>query len=118
MIQSKGVIQPQEVKSNPTQAIRISRRVTPSHSTPLKFMCGHIVHEEESKLVRWGVTQAKKSSQNRKWGLHKDLHNIYTRIYTSIYTRIYIIIYTTFEVLRIKRASEGTLVKMELQNQV
>ena len=39
--------QPQEVNSNPTQAIPISRRETPSHSTPLKFMYGHIFHEEE-----------------------------------------------------------------------
>ena len=42
-------------------------------------MCGHIIHEEESKLVRWGVTQTKASSQNSKGGLHKellkDLHN-------------------------------------------
>ena len=49
-------------------------------------MCGHIIHEKESKLVRWGFTQAKAYSQNRKWGvtqgftqgitqeLHKDLH--------------------------------------------
>ena len=41
---------------------------------------------------------------------------IYTRIYTSIYTRLYIrsyiSIYTTFEVLRLKIASEGTLVQM------
>ena len=41
-------------------------------------MYGHIIHEEESKLVRWGVTQAKEYSQNRKGGLQKDhkyLHN-------------------------------------------
>ena len=38
-----------------------------------------------SKLVRWGVTQAKASSQNRKGGLHKDLHKIYTSIYTKSY---------------------------------
>ena len=48
-------------------------------------MCGHIIHEKESKLVRWGVTQAKAYSQNRKdftqgftqectQELHKDLH--------------------------------------------
>ena len=39
-----------------------------------------------------------------KGGLHKDL--------PSIYTRSYIIVYTTFEVLRIKIASEGKLVQM------
>ena len=48
--------------------------MTPSFSTQLKFMCGHIIHEEESKLVKWGVTQAKVSSKNNKGGLHKDLH--------------------------------------------
>ena len=47
--------------------------MAPSHSTQLKFMCGHIIHEHESKLVSWGVTQAKASSQNRKEGLHKAL---------------------------------------------
>ena len=99
--------------------------MTPSHSTQLKFMCGHIIHEEESKLVRWGVTQAKASSQIRKRGLHKDLHKSYT---LKIYTRSYISIYTTFEVLRIKIASDRTLAQMgvtkpsvtstnELQNQ-
>ena len=36
----------------------------------------------------------------------------YTRIYISIYSRIYIIIYTTFEVLRLKIASKGTLIEM------
>ena len=36
-------------------------------------MCGHIIHENESKLVRWGIKQAKEASQNNKGGLHKDL---------------------------------------------
>ena len=108
------MIQPQEVNSNPTQEIQILRRATPSHPTPLKFMCGHIIHEEESKLVRWGVTQDKGSSQNNKGGLQKDLHKSYTRIYTIIYIRSYIIIYTTFEVLWLKIASEGTLVQMRV----
>ena len=76
-------------------------------------MCGHIIHEKESKLMRWGVTQASAYSQNSNGG----------------YTMIYIIIYTTFEVLRLKIISEGTLVQMgvtkqsvastkELQNQL
>ena len=78
-------------------------------------MCGHIIHEEESKLVRLGVTKYKASSQNIKGGLHKDLHKSYTRIYTSIYTRRYIIIYITFEVLRLKISNEGTLVKMRIK---
>ena len=39
-----------------------------------------------------------------KVGLYKD--------FTSIYTRRYIIIYTNFEVLRLKIASEGTLVQV------
>ena len=95
-------------KFNPTHAIQISTRVNLSHSTQLKFMYGHIIHEEESKLVRWGVTQSKESSQNIKGGLHKDLHKIYTRIYT----RSYMSIYTTFEVLRLKTASEGKHVQM------
>ena len=47
-----------------------------------------------------------------KGGLQKDLHKSYTRNYTSIYTKSYIIIYTNFEMLRIKIASEGTLVQM------
>ena len=42
------------------------------------------------------------------WGLHKDLQK---ELHKS-YTRSYIIIYTTFEVLRLKIVSEGTLVKM------
>ena len=70
----RGVIQPQEVNSNPTQTSEISRRVTPSHSSQLKFMCEHIIYEDESKLLRWVVTQAKESSKTRKEGLHKDLH--------------------------------------------
>ena len=41
-----------------------------------------------------------------------ELHKSYTRIYTSIYTKSYIIIYTTFEVLRLKIATEETLVQM------
>ena len=106
------VIQPQEVNSNPTQTIQNSRRMAPRHSTQLKFLCGHIIHKEESKLVRWGITQAKETSQNRKWGLHKDLHKSYTSIYTIIYTRSYINIYTMFEVLRLKIDSDGTLVQM------
>ena len=36
----------------------------------------------------------------------------YTRIYRSIYKMSYMSIYTTFEVLRIKIANEGILVKM------
>ena len=45
-----------------------------------------------------------------KGGLHLDLH----KSYTSIYTRSYIIIYTTVEVLRLKIASEGTLMEMRV----
>ena len=45
-------------------------------------------------------------------GLHKDLQRELHKSYTRIYTRSYMIIYTTFEVLRIKIASEGTLVQM------
>ena len=47
-----------------------------------------------------------------KGGLHKDFPKDLRKCYTSIYTRSYKIIYTTFEVLRIKIASERTLVQM------
>ena len=42
-----------------------------------------------SKLVRWGVTQAKASSQNSKGGLHKDLHKSYTRIYNYLHKELH-----------------------------
>ena len=76
-------------------------------------MCGHIIHEEESKLVRWGVTQPNAYSQNNKGRATQGFTQGFAQeLKTSIYTRSYIIIFTNFEVLRIKISIEGTLMQM------
>jgi len=99
-VNPRVLIQPQEVNSNPTQEIFNFKE---SDSKPLhqtQFMCGHIIHEEKSKLVYWGVHKPRHLHQLEKGG------------YTRIYKRSYIIILRKFLGVETKISIEETLWEM------
>ena len=74
--------------------------MTPIHSTQLKI-----------SEVRCHTSQDIFPKQ-KSGGYIRIYTRNYTRNYTSSYTSSYIIIYTTFEVLRLKITSKGTLMQM------